>query len=129
MNPPDINFDNYKLLAAKNYYRVKYSSTEFEQDISSVSTIKKAITRYLNKDAINVRAILNKIIVLCNVFGPEFTVRLIFLIFPKEYYTHIAPFLKFLNILPDVVYNVDGNNIQTKTINMNNFILGELEQL
>lgn len=129
MNPPDINFDNYKILAAKNYYRVKYSSVEFEQDINTVSTVKKSITRYLNKNLINVRAILNKIIVLCNVFEPELTVRLLFLVLPKEYYVHIIPFLKFLNILPDIVYRIDGKDIITDDIPINKFIMDELEKL
>lgn len=129
MNPPEINLDNYKLLAAKNYYRVKFTTDEFTQDIALVLSIKKALSRYKSKDSIQVRVVLNKIIVLCNVFQPEFTVRVLFLIIPKEHYSYITPFLKFLNILPNIVRNIDGNDIVTSEISVNNFILKELENL
>lgn len=125
----DLSLDNYKVLSAKHYYRAKFLTVEFERDLSLVLSIRKLLTRAKNKDKHNVRSILNKIITMCNVFGPEFTVRLIFLLIPNEQFFYIIPFLKYLNILPDVVKGINGKDIDTREFEMSNSIIDELEKL
>ena len=124
-----VTFDNYRIVAAKSYYRVNYSQNEFERDLGTFMVIRRAFTRYRNRHSLNVRVILNKIITLCNVFEPEATVKLLFLLLPKDYYGYITPFMRFLNILPRVVYGVAGEDIVTDSLECADRLYKELLEI
>lgn len=129
MNIEHITDDNFILFCANHYDNYKYHSTEeFFEDLNRIKYIKKLITRYLDKNELKDRLILNHIIVLNNCFGPEITCKILFLKM-KSQMEYIKPFLVFLNILPDIIYNV-GNDavIYTDIIPMDNYIVNKLRK-
>jgi hypothetical protein len=106
-----LNDDNYLLYAAKYYDNPNCTSTkEFIDDLGRIKYIKKLITRYTQSGDLQERLILNHLIILNNVFGPEALVRIIFLKMDKQL-CYIKPFLILLNILPKNVYSVGNKKI------------------
>lgn len=126
----DLNETNFILYCAKNYDGRYYSSTEdFHNDLKRIGYIKKLITRYIESGDLKERLVLNHIIVLNNVFGPIATCRILFLKL-SDHIKYIKPFLLLLNILPDKIYNIDGQEvINTDCIEMDAGIIEALRKI
>lgn len=75
------------------------SLEEFNDDLTRIITIKKAITRYKNGDTLNVRLILNQFIILFNVFGFTAFDMIKYKLDPSQYPVAFA-FLAAINRLP-----------------------------
>jgi hypothetical protein len=73
---------NLFVYAAKHYDNPGCCNTEeFLDDLRRIKYIKKLITRYIESGDLKERLILNHIIILVNLFGPEVTCRILFLKF------------------------------------------------
>lgn len=111
-NPQCISFDEF----AEDYKRFKY--------------IKRLCRRYVLSKQLSERLILNHIIGLVNVFGPEATVRLLFVKCDNERtYRVLKPFLSYLAILPDVIVGINGYDINTRDIPNDERIWKKLREL
>jgi len=121
---------NYLLYCAKYYDNPNCTGMdEFYEDLKRIKYIKKLISRYVKTGDLKERLILNHLIILNNVFGPEPLVRIIFLKMRSQL-SYIKPFLVLLNILPDVVYNVGSDKpIMTDSIVMDNNIIEVLRKI
>ena len=121
---------NFLLFCASNYDNPQYYNTEdFMEDLNRIKYIKKLITRYVEKGELKERLILNHIIVLNNVFGPEVLCRILYLKL-KSQMQYVKPFLILLNILPERIYNVDNEQIvDTNLIGMDENIVTKLRKL
>ena len=130
MNLEKITDKNFLLFCASHYDNYHYASTdEFFEDIRRIKYIKKLLTRYEQTGELKERLILNHIIVLNNCFGPEVLPKILFLKLKTKMHL-IKPFLLFLNILPDYVYNVgDQSIIETSTITMDQNIINCLRKI
>lgn len=130
MNLEKITDKNFLLFCASHYDNYQYASTdEFFEDIRRIKYIKKLLTRYEQTGELKERLILNHIIVLNNCFGPEVLPKILFLKLKTKMHM-IKPFLLFLNILPDYVYNVgDQSIIETSTIKMDQNIINCLRKI
>lgn len=130
MNIENINEKNFILFCASHYDNYEYSSTEeFFEDIKRIKYIKKLLTRYEQSGDLKERLILNHIIVLNNCFGPEILCKIMFLKFKGKMHL-IKPFLLFLNVLPDKVYNVgDDKIIDTVIIPMDQNVINILRKI
>ena len=130
MNLEKITDKNFLLFCASHYDNYQYASTdEFFEDIRRIKYIKKLLTRYEQSGELKERLILNHIIVLNNCFGPEVLPKILFLKLKTKMHM-IKPFLLFLNILPDYVYNVgDQSIIETSTIKMDQNIINCLRKI
>ena len=73
--------------------------------------------------------ILNHIILLNNVFGPEPTSRILFYKIDKRDYDILKTFLIYLGIMPDVVRGVNGKNIISADIPVDLHIAQILRQI
>jgi hypothetical protein len=118
---------NYLLFCAAHYDKYQYHSTEeFQEDLKRIKYIRKLITRYIEKGELKERLILNHIIILNNVFGPEALSKILYLKLNDQMY-YVKPFLILLNILPEKIYNVnDKEEIDTNLISMDNKIIERL---
>lgn len=98
--------EQLKLQAAKYYDSVDFSSftKEFERSL----LIKKSIKKYYKSGYINLRLVLNHVIILHNFFG-VFAATILFRVIPKDHYPLLNTILIFLNRLPKHLYN---NNMQ-----------------
>ena len=121
---------NFLLFCASHYDNARYVSTEdFIEDMNRIKYIKKLITRYVESGELKERLILNHIIILNNCFGPEILCKILFLKL-KPQMIYIKPFLIFLNILQDKIYNVgDEEFVDTNLIEMDSILVERLRKV
>ena len=122
----NLTEENFLILAA-SHYRIKYFSTseEFLSDIKRIVYIKKLLTRFKTSGKIDEQLIMNHIIILNNIFGPEFLCRILYLKM-SNYFEYLKPFLIFLCLLPDIIPQVNGIDIDSVLIEMNGDIISKL---
>ena len=119
----NLNEDNFLLYAVKCYDTPNCILSEFESDIKRTKYLKRLFRRYKITKSLKERLILNHIILLNNVFGPEPTARILFYRIDERDYDILKTFLAYLNIMPDVIYGIRGKNIYTQDIPLETNIL------
>jgi len=112
----DLNEENFMMYAMKSYTSPHCVMSEFEGDIKRTKYLKRLFRRYKVTKTLKERLILNHIILLNNVFGPEVTSRILFYRIDERDYDILKTFLLYLNLLPEVVFGINGNNIRTSEI-------------
>ncbi|CAB4133340.1 hypothetical protein UFOVP250_132 [uncultured Caudovirales phage] len=112
----DLNEDNFVIYAMKCYTAPNCIMSEFEGDIKRTKYLKRLFRRYKVTKSLKERLILNHIILLNNVFGPEPTSRILFYRIDERDYDILKTFLLYLNILPETVIGIKGKNIHTTDI-------------
>jgi hypothetical protein len=118
----NLNEDNFLIYAMKCYNSPHCILSEFEGDIKRTKYLKRLFRRYKVTKSLKERLILNHIILLNNVFGPESTARILFYKIDERDYDLLKTFLDYLRIMPDVVYGINGKNIHSSDIPLNNNI-------
>ena len=125
----NLTEDNFLLQCAKYYKNIQCQNTEeFLTDLRHIKYIKKLITRYITKKTLDERLVLNHIIILNNVFGPEFLSRLLYLKLESQF-EQIKPFLLYLRLLPETIHGVNGKDINTVLIKMDWDIVNKLRRI
>lgn len=110
INEP-LTHKNYLLYCAKHYDNPQCTDVEeFQEDLNRIKYIKKLITRYVEKNELKERLILNHITTLYNVFGADHLPRILYLKM-KDQLEYITPFLILLNCMPDALYNIEEEKI------------------
>jgi hypothetical protein len=112
----DLNDDNFMMYAMKCYTTPNCLMSEFEGDIKRTKYLKRLFRRYKVSKSLKERLILNHIILLNNVFGPEPTTRILFYRIDERDYDILKTFLCYLNIMPEVVRGIKGKNIYSTEI-------------
>jgi len=112
----NLNEDNFMMYAAKAYTSPHCILSEFEGDIKRTKYLKRLFRRYKVTNSLKERLILNHIILLNNVFGTEATARILFYKTDERDYDILKTFLSYLNIMPDAVYGINGNNVYSSEI-------------
>ena len=112
----DLNDDNFMMYAMKCYTSPHCIMSEFEGDIKRTKYLKRLFRRYKISKSLKERLILNHIILLNNVFGPETTSRILFYKIDERDYDILKTFLSYLDIAPDFVYGIRGKNINVAEI-------------
>ena len=72
---------------------------EFHDDMKRFKYIKRLLRKYNDTNILKERLILNHIIVLNNVFGPDATATLLLFKIQRGYWPALKSFMLFLNIL------------------------------
>ena len=112
----DLNDDNFMMYAVKCYSSPLCIMSEFDSDIKRTKYLKRLFRRYKVTKSLKERLILNHIILLNNVFGPEATARILFYKIDERDYDILKTFLAYLNIVPEKVYGINGKTIDVTTI-------------
>ena len=112
----DLNDDNFTIYAMKCYSSPNCIMSEFESDIKRTKYLKRLFRRYKVTKSLKERLILNHLILLNNVFGPEPTSRILFYRIDERDYDILKTFLVYLNIMPEVVTGIRGKTIHSEDI-------------
>ena len=97
-----ITSDNVIMFAIKHYDNPQCEGEkEFHDDMKRFKYIKRLLRKYYDTGVLKERLILNHIIVLNNVFGPDACTTLLIYKIQPEYWSALKTFLLFLNILKD----------------------------
>lgn len=124
-----LNDDNFQIYALKCYASPRCIMSEFQSDIRRTKYIKRLFKRYKTLGDLKERLILNHIILLSNVFGPEPTTRILFFKVDAGDYGLLKTFLIYLNMMPDIVVGIDSKNIQSSDILIDMVVADKLRQL
>jgi len=125
----DLNENNFIIYAMKCYASPNCIMSEFEDDINRTKYLKRLFRRYKVTKTLKERLILNHIILLNNVFGPEPTARILFYKIDKRDYDVLKTFLVYLNIMPEIIKGINGSNIYSTDIPMLTDILEILGEI
>ena len=82
----NLTEENILLYATKAYDKPNCVMSEFLEDMKRFNYLNKLFMRYRKYDELRERLILNHLMVLYNVFGPEVVSRLLFYKVEKEDY-------------------------------------------
>ena len=126
----DLNEKNYLHFAMKYYDNRQCTSVdEFNEDLNKIKYVKRLFNRFLETGELRTNLILNHLIVIYNVFENEAATRMLFFRVEKKFYSILKPFLIFLNRLPEKIRGIDGENIQTNHIPLNETTIKELRKI
>ncbi|MCX8008158.1 MAG: hypothetical protein N3A54_00475 [Patescibacteria group bacterium] len=101
-----------------NYAKKFYTQNplEFNSDYLLIKYLKAQLNRFINNKKINIRLMLNYIIMLNNVFeSPKILCRILFLECDEETWPVLATLLYFLNLAPEKII-CDNHEILIKNI-------------
>ena len=125
----DLNDENFMIYAMKCYTAPNCIMSEFESDIKRTKYLKRLFRRYKTSKSLKERLILNHIILLNNVFGPEATSRILFYRIDERDYDILKTFLNYLNIMPDVVKCINCKTIYSSNVEVDENITEILRQI
>jgi hypothetical protein len=126
----DLNDKNYLMFAMKYYNNPQCTSVEeFHEDLNKIKYVKRLFNRFLDTGELRTILILNHLIVIYNVFENEAATRMLFFRVEKKFYSILKPFLIFLNRLPETVRGIEGIDIHTSHIPLNETTIKELRKI
>jgi 5'(3')-deoxyribonucleotidase len=92
----------FLLYAMKHYDNPQCTEmSEFEEDMKRFQYLRKLFSRYRQENELKERLILNHLIVIYNVFGPDATNMLFMRL--HEYHEYLKPFVTYLNYMPSII--------------------------
>ena len=95
-----ITSENVNMFAISNYNNPHCEGEkEFHDDMKRFKYIKRLLRKYSETNILKERLILNHIIVLRNLFGPEACVTLLLFKTQQEYFSTLKSFLLYLNMI------------------------------
>ena len=116
-----INSENVIMFAIRNYNNPQCEGElEFYDDLKRFKYIKRLLRKHKDTGILKERLLLNHIIILNNLFGPEACVTLLLFKIQREYWETLKSFLLFLNIIRDD---------ELKDVRENNRVLEILREL
>lgn len=116
------------LLYAMKFYENPQCTdiSEFDEDMKRFQYLRKLFGRYRQDNELKERLILNHMIVIYNVFGPEGT-NMLFMKLP-EYHEYLKPFVEYLNFMPSVI-KYDDVVLHKDNIVSDAFIVEKLKEI
>jgi len=130
MDFSNLTNDNIVLYAVKYYDNPACRGVhEFNEDLDRIKYIKRLFKRYMTKGVLKERLILNHIIVLYNVFGVEPATRILFFRLEPDLWPVLKTFLVFLNFMPERVHGIEGKDIFSSDVALDNHLVAVLRSI
>ena len=116
-----ITAANVNMFAIKHYDNPHCESeAEFNDDMKRFKYIKRLLRKYYETGVLKERLLLNHVIVLNNLFGPDACITLLLFKIQREYWSAMKALLLYLNLLrPE----------ELETIETDTFVLEVLRKL
>ena len=125
----DLNNENFIIYAMKAYDRPNCLMSEFKEDMKKFNYLKRLFHKYRKSGELKEQLVLNHLVVLYNVFGPEPATRMLFYRMAKEDYVALKTYLIFLNAMPNVVKGIRGVDIRSSDIEVDMTIAEALRKI
>jgi len=116
MSFDNLTSDNIMMYTIKAYDKPNCIMSEFSEDMKRFNYLKRLFRRYRKHNELRERLVLNHLVVLNNVFGPEVMTRLLFYEMAESDYPQLKTYLLFLSCMPEVVRGIKGKNILSSDI-------------
>jgi hypothetical protein len=125
----DLTSENVLMFAVKAYDKPNMILSEFKEDMKRFNYLKRLFRRYRKIGELREQLVINHLIVLYNVFGPEVATRLLFYKMSKEDYSTLKTYLLFLSCMPEVVKGIKGHDIISSDIEVDMVIADSLRKI
>jgi len=125
----NLTSDNIMMYCMKAYDKPNMLMSEFRDDMKRFNYLKRLFQRYRKYDELREQLVINHLVVLYNVFGPEVLTRLLFFKMSKEDYSALKTYLLFLSCMPDKVKGIKGHDIISSEIPVDMTIAQSLRNL
>lgn len=129
MSFENLTNENIMLYAIKAYDKPNCIMSEFKDDMKRFNYLKRLFRRYRKYNELREQLVLNHIVVLNNVFGPEIATRMLFFKMSKEDYPALKTYLLFLNIMPDKVRGIKDHDIISSEVSIDMTIAQALRKI
>ena len=129
MSFENLTNDNIMIFAMKAYDKPNCIMSEFKEDMKRFNYLKRLFKRYRKLGELREQLVLNHLVVLYNVFGPEVATRLLFFQMSKDDYSALKTYLLFLSCMPDKVKSIKGHDIISSEIPVDMAIAHTLRQI
>lgn len=126
----DLNSENIENFSENSYKNPQCVCAEdFYEDMQRIKYVKRLFNKYRRGEKLKTRLILNHIICFYNVFDKYSATRIWFYKIDREYWTYLKTFLEYLSFMPVVVHSVNGENIISENLEIDENILIDLGKL
>ena len=126
MSFENLTNDNIMIFAMKAYDKPNCIMSEFKEDMKRFNYLKRLFKRYRKLGELREQLVLNHLVVLYNVFGPEVATKLLFFQMSKDDYSALKTYLLFLSCMPEKVKGIKGHDIISSEIPVDMTIAGIL---
>jgi hypothetical protein len=116
MSFENLTNDNIMIFAMKAYDKPNCIMSEFKEDMKRFNYLKRLFKRYRKLNELREQLVLNHLVVLYNVFGPEVATKLLFFQMSKDDYSALKTYLLFLSCMPEKVKGIKGHDIISSEI-------------
>lgn len=117
------------MYAIKAYDKPNCIMSEFHDDMKRFNYLKRLFQRYRKYDELREQLVLNHLVVIYNVFGPEVATRLLFFKMSKDDYSALKTYLLFLNYMPERIRGIKGQDIHSSDISVDMKIAESLRKI
>ena len=117
------------LYLVKAYDKPNCIMSEFNDDMKRFNYLKRLFQRYRKYNELREQLVLNHLVVLYNVFGPEVASRSLFFKVSKDDYSALKTYMLFLNIMPERIRGIKGQDILSSDISVDMKIAEALRQI
>ena len=113
-----ITTENVMMFAIKHYDNPQCEGEkEFHDDMKRFKYIKRLLRKYKDSSILKERLLLNHIIILNNLFGPEACVTLLLFKIQQEYWGTLKSFLLYLNMIEQTeLYDIKSKEEVTEVL-------------
>ena len=129
MSFDDLTNENIMLYLAKAYDKPNCIMSEFKDDMKRFNYLKRLFQRYRKQGELREQLVLNHLVVLYNVFGPEVAARALFFKMAKDDYSALKTYLLFLSWMPERIKGIKGHDILSSEIPVDMKIAEALRQI
>jgi len=129
MSFDDLTNENIMLYLVKAYDKPNCIMSEFKDDMKRFNYLKRLFRRYRKMGELREQLVLNHLVVLYNVFGPEVATRTLFFKMAKEDYSVLKTYLLFLNYMPERIKSIKGHDIFSSDISVDMNIAEALRKI
>ena len=124
-----LTSENVLMYAIKAYDKPNMVMSEFKEDMKRFNYLKRLFRRYRKIGELREQLVINHLVVIYNVFGPEVATRLLFYKTSKEDYSPLKTYLLFLSCMPDVVRGIKGHDILSSDIEVDMLVADTLRKI
>jgi len=121
--------ENIIMYAIKAYDKPNCIMSEFYDDMRRFNYLKRLFQRYRKHNELREQLVLNHLMVIYNVFGPEVATKLLFFKMSKDDYSALKTYLLFLNYMPERIRGIRGHDIHSSDINVDMKIANTLRKI
>jgi hypothetical protein len=129
MSFDDLTNDNILIYAVKAYDKPNCIMSEFKEDMKRFNYLKRLFKRYRKLGELREQLVINHLVVLNNVFGPEVATRMLFFKMSKDDYSALKTYLLFLSCMPERVRGIKGHDIISSEIPVDMTVANSLRQI